>query len=169
MFENAVGKKGGELRDGVSMALIWGSADARLSAACYSSTLALAALFKDFLPGVQICCWGSSLQEPSKQRHLQSRLAAALCASVISPFSWFTLQASVAFCGSLGKKDSLSAPEASLYARFFRKGVFYYCPGQCFSAGCKFAGCVKFKGSMLLYAIEKLPQKLVQGSPHILN
>lgn len=55
-----------------------------VSAACYSSTLALIALFKDFLPAVQICCWGSSLQEPSKQRHLQSCLAAALCASLLS-------------------------------------------------------------------------------------
>lgn len=53
-----------------------------------------------------------------------------VCLSVISPFSWFTLQASVAFCGSLGKKDSLSAPEASLHARLFRKAYFIIAQGS---------------------------------------
>lgn len=124
----------------------------------YSSTLAVIALFKDSLPAVQIHSWESpgaikpkALAKPPYHFFLLS------CSLSLLAGSHYRAQCPSVVLLAKRRDCLLTAPGASLHARLFRKA--YYCPGQCFSTGCKFTGYVKFNGSVLIYATEKLTQK----------
>jgi len=136
----------------------------------YSSTLAVIALSEDPLPAVQICSWESpGAVKPKALAKPPYCFFPPPCYLSLLAGSRYRAQCPSVVPSTKMRACLLPAPEASLHARLFRKTYFITAQGSTFSIGCKFTDCVKFKGSVLIYATEKLTQKLVQHSLHILN